>query len=56
MISLARLCSFDNLSSNLEVNKTGKSFINAENKAYFHQGQVGDWLNSLTAKMRREVS
>ena len=37
MISLARFCSFDNL-SNLEVNKTEKSFISAENNAYFRQG------------------
>jgi len=47
---ISRLCSFDNL-SNLEVNKNGKSLVGTENNAYFRRGQVGDWMNSLTAEM-----
>ncbi|KAH0991278.1 hypothetical protein GBA52_002761 [Prunus armeniaca] len=35
---ILRLCSFDNL-SNLDVNKNGK------------KGEVGDWMNYLTAEM-----
>jgi hypothetical protein len=47
---ISKLCSFDKL-SNLEVNKNGKSFLVGENNVFFRQGQVGDWMNSLTAEM-----
>ncbi|XP_077219098.1 cytosolic sulfotransferase 15-like [Tasmannia lanceolata] len=47
---ILKLCSFKKL-SDLEVNKTGKTFINIENNLFFRRGEVGDWTNNLTLSM-----
>ncbi|XP_062149907.1 cytosolic sulfotransferase 5-like [Alnus glutinosa] len=52
--NILRLCSFDNL-SNLEVNKSGKLSTGAENNVFFRRGEVGDWMNHLTAEMIKKL-
>ncbi|XP_058766300.1 cytosolic sulfotransferase 12-like [Vicia villosa] len=52
---ILNLCSFEKL-SNLEVNKTGKTSYEIENKSFFRLGQVGDWKNLLTTKMIERIN
>ncbi|XP_030528768.1 cytosolic sulfotransferase 5-like [Rhodamnia argentea] len=51
---ILRMCSFDNLSA-LEVNKSGKSSTRLENKVYFRRGEVGDWVNHMSAEMGERI-
>ncbi|CAK7336464.1 unnamed protein product [Dovyalis caffra] len=52
---IARLCSFEKM-KDLEVNKTGKSIKNFENKHLFRKGEVGDWVNYLSPSMVKQLS
>lgn len=52
---IAKLCSFDNMKK-LEVNKSGKSIKNFENKNLFRKAEVGDWMNYLTPNMVEKLS
>ena len=52
---IAKLCSFDKM-KNLEVNKSGKSIKNFENKHLFRKGEVGDWVNYLSPSMVEQLS
>ncbi|KAK9283606.1 hypothetical protein L1049_011856 [Liquidambar formosana] len=49
-LHLKRLANFEYLKV-LEVNKTGKSIANFENKSLFRKGGVGDWVNHLIPVM-----
>ncbi|XP_048133615.1 cytosolic sulfotransferase 5-like [Rhodamnia argentea] len=51
---ILRMCSFDNLSS-LEVNKSGKLWDGAESKWFFRRGEVGDWVNYMSAEMGERI-
>ena len=51
---ILRLCSFDNL-RDLEVNKSGKLSSGEDNGSYFRRGEVGDWMNHLTAEMIEKI-
>ncbi|XP_059448399.1 cytosolic sulfotransferase 5-like [Corylus avellana] len=51
---ISKLCSFNNM-RNLEVNKSGKGSLGQENNIYFRRGQVGDWMNYLTAEMIKKL-
>lgn len=52
---VAKLCSFENLKE-LDVNKTGKTIANFENKDLFRKGKVGDWVNHFTPLMVEQLS
>ncbi|KAK9912609.1 hypothetical protein M0R45_036465 [Rubus argutus] len=52
---IAKLCGFGNMKK-LEVNKTGKSIKNFENKNLFRKAEVGDWMNYLTPNMVERLS
>ncbi|XP_039158287.1 cytosolic sulfotransferase 8-like [Eucalyptus grandis] len=51
---ILRMCSFDNLST-LEVNKSGSLWTGAENKSFFRRGEVGDWVNYMSAEMGERI-
>ncbi|XP_048133616.1 cytosolic sulfotransferase 5-like [Rhodamnia argentea] len=51
---ILRMCSFDNLSA-LEVNKRGKLSTGQESKWYFRRGEVGDWVNYMSAEMGERI-
>ncbi|XP_030443581.2 cytosolic sulfotransferase 12-like [Syzygium oleosum] len=51
---ILRMCSFDNLSA-LEVNKSGKLSTGQENKLFFRRGEVGDWVNHMSAEMGEKI-
>jgi len=40
----------------LEVNKSGKSIKNFENKYLFKKGEVGDWVNYLSPTMVEKLT
>ncbi|XP_056167055.1 cytosolic sulfotransferase 5-like [Syzygium oleosum] len=47
---IVRMCSFDNLSA-LEVNRCGKLSSGVDKKWFFRRGEVGDWVNYMSAEM-----
>lgn len=55
IMEIAKLCSFDKM-KNLEVNKSGKSIKNFENKHLFRKGEVGDWVNYLSPSMVEQLT
>ncbi|XP_062000240.1 cytosolic sulfotransferase 15-like [Rosa rugosa] len=52
---IAKLCGFENMKK-LEVNRSGKSIKNFENKNLFRKAEVGDWTNYLTPNMVQRLS
>ncbi|KAH8512588.1 hypothetical protein H0E87_006028 [Populus deltoides] len=52
---IASLCSFEKM-KNLEVNKSGRSIKNFENKHLFRKAEVGDWVNYLSPSMVKQLS
>ncbi|KAL5570639.1 hypothetical protein UlMin_027214 [Ulmus minor] len=52
---IAKICSFQSL-KDLDVNKTGRSIKNFENKNLFRKGEVGDWVNYVSPEMAKKLS
>ncbi|KAK8693841.1 hypothetical protein V6N13_071409 [Hibiscus sabdariffa] len=52
---IMKLCSFESL-KDLEVNKSGKSIKNFDNKHLFRKGEIGDWVNYLSPSMVEQLS
>ncbi|KAK4757954.1 hypothetical protein SAY87_019255 [Trapa incisa] len=52
---LAELCSFEKMKE-LEVNKSGRSIMDFENKNLFRKAEVGDWVNYLSPAMEQQLS
>ncbi|KAF5446025.1 hypothetical protein F2P56_031688 [Juglans regia] len=52
---IAKLCSFENM-KDLEVNKSGTSIKNFENKNLFRKGEVGDWINYLSPRQVEQLT
>ncbi|KAI4323587.1 hypothetical protein L6164_023181 [Bauhinia variegata] len=52
---LIELCSFEKMKE-LEVNKSGKSIKNFENKNLFRKGEIGDWVNHFSPWMVEKLS
>ncbi|GMI66579.1 sulfotransferase 2A, ARABIDOPSIS THALIANA SULFOTRANSFERASE 2A [Hibiscus trionum] len=52
---IMKLCSFGNL-KDLEVNKSGKSIKDFDNKYLFRKGEIGDWVNYLSPSMVEKLS
>ncbi|KAK3437641.1 hypothetical protein EUGRSUZ_C02346 [Eucalyptus grandis] len=51
---ILRMCSFDNLSAS-EVSRSGKLPTGVENKWLFRKGEVGDWVNYMSAEMGERI-
>ncbi|KAI3434113.1 DYW_deaminase domain-containing protein [Psidium guajava] len=51
---ILRMCSFDTMSA-LEVNKSGKLSTGQENNWFFRRGEVGDWVNYMSAEMGERI-
>ncbi|XP_030474719.2 cytosolic sulfotransferase 12-like [Syzygium oleosum] len=51
---ILRMCSFDILST-MEVNKSGKVSPGYQNKWFFRRGEVGDWVNYMSAEMGERI-
>ncbi|KAI4332940.1 hypothetical protein L6164_017806 [Bauhinia variegata] len=52
---IIKLCSFEKMKE-LEVNKSGKSIKNFENKNLFRKGEIGDWANYFSPEMVQKLS
>ncbi|KAI4332938.1 hypothetical protein L6164_017805 [Bauhinia variegata] len=52
---IINLCSFKNMKG-LEVNKSGKSIKNFDNKNLFSKGEIGDWVNHFSPGMVEKLS
>ncbi|KAF8012385.1 hypothetical protein BT93_I0512 [Corymbia citriodora subsp. variegata] len=51
---ILRMCSFDILST-MEVNKSGKWPTGYQNQWFFRRGEVGDWVNYMSAEMGERI-
>ncbi|KAI6699254.1 hypothetical protein NL676_013578 [Syzygium grande] len=51
---ILRMCSFHSLST-MEVNKSGKWATGYQNKWFFRRGEVGDWVNYMSAEMGERI-